>query len=94
MQYFICHDCGGDVYEDDAVSVLNRPFHVECAPEEDDANTQPARHPACPECNPAECDSCGVWYDVSSRDGRCGDCGDCGHCCTHILVGVLGNKED
>lgn len=87
MNYFICHDCGGDVYDDDAVHVLNRPFHVECAPEEDenDFTSEPARHPSCPDCSPVACDSCGKWYDVSSRDGRCGDCGDCRNCCSHVV---------
>lgn len=32
-----------------------------------------------------ECDTCGAWYDVSSRENRCGNCGDCGKCCMHTL---------
>ena len=28
-----------------------------------------------------ECDTCGVPYELASRDGRCGDCGDCSECC-------------
>lgn len=50
---FICHECGGDVPDDETVHVLNRPFHVECAPneDEDDVTSDPAWHPACPDCN-------------------------------------------
>ena len=29
------------------------------------------------------CDTCGVGYDVGSRDGRCGDCGECRNHCDH-----------
>lgn len=30
-----------------------------------------------------QCDTCGAFYDVASRDGRCGDCGECSAHCTH-----------
>jgi len=33
-----------------------------------------------------DCDTCGKFYELASRDGRCGDCGDCSSCCTHEVT--------
>ena len=30
-----------------------------------------------------ECDTCGAFYEVSSREGRCGRCGECADHCPH-----------
>lgn len=29
------------------------------------------------------CDTCGVMYELWSRNGRCGDCGECKNHCSH-----------